>query len=231
MTDTGCVPAITTSDSPKASTRGFTGNFGRLKAKRVRALVKNTQMKRDVSKNDNKLFVEDSSYGKSISSHPKLKDIGRKQKENSFRHRGRVPRTSQSQEVSDMVQITGTAEDFDHSDMTLKHGFEQRLEHPTTPGKPYKSDTKTQTSGISVPTSASNFRGWGRGGSTRNFKSEVPDLLKQRWNLSTDSGFFSKKSFRDLGCSEFMIESLRGLRFLRPSHIQVHQPHLHVDQV
>lgn len=212
--------AISTSDSPKASTRGFTGNFGRLKAKRVRALVKNTQMKQDVSKNDNKLFVEDSSHGKSVSSHPKLKDIGRKQKENSFQHRGRLPRASQSQEVSDMVQITGTAEDFDHSDMTPKHGFEQRLEHPTTPGKPYKSDTKSQTSGISVPSSASNFRGWGRGGSTRNFKSEVPDLLKQRWNLSTDSGFFSKKSFRDLGCSAFMIESLRGLHFLRPSHIQ-----------
>ena len=226
MTDTGCEPAITTSDSPKASTRGFNGNFGRLKAKRVSVVVKNTQMKRDVSKNDNKLFVEDSSYGKSISSHPKLKDIGRKHKENSFRHRGRVPRASQSQELSDMVQITGTTEDFDHSDMTPKHGFEQRLEHPTTPGKPYKSDTKTQISGISVPSSASNFRGWGKGGSTRNFKSDVPDLLKQRWNLSTNGGFFSKKSFRDLGCSEFMIESLRGLRFLRPSHIQVHQPHL-----
>ncbi|GMY33751.1 DEAD-box ATP-dependent RNA helicase 50-like isoform X1 [Fagus crenata] len=219
--DTEFVPTITASDSPKACTRGVTGNFGRLKAKKVRALVKNaSQMKQDVRENNDKLFVEDSSFGKSVSSHPKHEDIGRRQKENTFRHRGRVPRVSQSQEACDKMQIMGTEEDFDHSDVTLKHGFEPSLEHLNTSGKPFKSDTKTQIPRISVASSASNLRDWGRGGSTRNFKSDVPDLVKQRWNLSTNSDFFSKRSFRDLGCSEFMIESLRGLHFLRPSHIQ-----------
>jgi ATP-dependent RNA helicase DDX18/HAS1 len=232
LTDTEFVPTITASDSPKACTRGVTGNFGRLKAKKVRALVKNaSQMKQDVRENNDKLFVEDSSFGKSVSSHPKHEDIGRRQKENTFRHRGRVPRVSQSQEACDKMQIMGTEEDVDHSDLTLKHGFEPRLEHLNTSGKPFKSDTKTQIPRISVASSASNLRDWGRGGSTRNFKSDVPDLVKQRWNLSTNSDFFSKRSFRDLGCSEFMIESLRGLHFLRPSHIQVYQHHLLVDQV
>lgn len=64
-------------------------------------------------------------------------------------------------------------------------------------------------------------------------KAPVP----RRWDLSYDSldltqrsksatgaaDFFSRKSFRDVGCSEFMIECLRKLNFQRPSHIQVCQ--------
>ncbi|KAG0473439.1 hypothetical protein HPP92_015296 [Vanilla planifolia] len=34
------------------------------------------------------------------------------------------------------------------------------------------------------------------------------------------SGFFSSKSFRDLGCSDVMVESLKNQSFTRPSHIQ-----------
>jgi ATP-dependent RNA helicase DDX18/HAS1 len=36
-----------------------------------------------------------------------------------------------------------------------------------------------------------------------------------------ENDFFSRKSFRDLGCTDFMIESLKGQVFVRPSHIQV----------
>lgn len=220
---THCVTAIITNDSLTARARGFAANFGRLKAQRVRALVKNTsQIKQDLTENDDKIFVEDSSFGKHVISHPKQERIGRKKKEIAFRNRGRVPGASQSQETSDMMQITGTADNFDHSP---KHGFEPHLENLNTPGKPNKSDTKTRISDVSVPrASARNLRGWGRGGSIYNYQSE--DILKRMRKLSTGRvDFFSKKSFGELGCSEFMIESLRGLRYLRPSHIQVSQHH------
>ncbi|KAG2669716.1 hypothetical protein I3760_14G046400 [Carya illinoinensis] len=210
--------SINSNTANEARARGFAANFGRLKAQRVRALVKNTsQIKQDVTENDDKIFVEDRSFGKHVISHPKQERIGRKNKEIAFRNRGRVPGASQSQETSDMMQIRGTADNFD---LSPKHGFEPHLENLNTPGKPNKSDTKTRISDISVPRgSARNLRGWGSGGSKYDYQSE--DILKRMRKLSTDRvDFFSKKSFGELGCSEFMIESLRGLRYSCPSHIQ-----------
>lgn len=228
------MPATTASGSRTAFHRGIAGNFGRLKAQRVRAVVKNTsQTKHNASENDDKLFIENRSFGKSVISHPKLEHIGRKQKENAFRNRGIVAGASQSQEVSDMMKIRGTSDDFDHSDITLKQGFKPCLDNLNKPAKHYKSDTETRMmSEISAPrVSARNLRGWGSGGSTHNFRSESSDFLSQRRKLSSGNGFFSKRSFRDLGCSEFMIESLKELLFLRPSHIQVYRHYLHVEHI
>ncbi|CAD5183132.1 unnamed protein product [Musa acuminata subsp. malaccensis] len=38
--------------------------------------------------------------------------------------------------------------------------------------------------------------------------------------MATDAGFFSRKSFKDVDCTDDMVGALRGLMFLRPSHIQ-----------
>ncbi|GMN42287.1 hypothetical protein TIFTF001_011497 [Ficus carica] len=46
------------------------------------------------------------------------------------------------------------------------------------------------------------------------------DLTQQSKSATGAADFFSRKSFRDVGCSEFMIECLRKLKFQRPSHIQ-----------
>ncbi|KAK8952464.1 DEAD-box ATP-dependent RNA helicase 50 [Platanthera zijinensis] len=43
---------------------------------------------------------------------------------------------------------------------------------------------------------------------------------KHHGKLTYDSGFFSRKSFNDLGCSDSMIESFRKQSILRPSNIQ-----------
>lgn len=221
LTDSEHVASITTSVSPSARWRGSSGNFGRLKAQRVRALVKNTfQMKQDISEKGEKPFVKARSFGKSAISLPKLEPVVRKPKENATRHRGRVPGASQSQEVSDTTQVIGTVDDFDHSDITPKDGFGPRLDNLNTSDKPFRAEIKSSVPAISGPRgSGSNLRGWGRGASIQNFKSE--DLLKRMRKFSTDGDFFSKRTFGQLGCSEFMIESLRGLHFLRPSHIQV----------
>ncbi|PKA52680.1 DEAD-box ATP-dependent RNA helicase 50 [Apostasia shenzhenica] len=43
---------------------------------------------------------------------------------------------------------------------------------------------------------------------------------KQHNKLTNDSGFFSRKSFQDLGCADFIIESLEQQSIISPSHIQ-----------
>ncbi|GMI89835.1 hypothetical protein HRI_002652800 [Hibiscus trionum] len=64
---------------------------------------------------------------------------------------------------------------------------------------------------------ASNFRGWADGGSTRNPRLKSPRLPNKHLS-GTD--FFSRNTFANLGCSEYVIESLKQQHFLRPSHIQ-----------
>lgn len=61
-------------------------------------------------------------------------------------------------------------------------------------------------------------RGWGDAASGNN---ATLGRSSHRRKSSSDSDFFSKKSFKDLGCSDDMIKSLRNLMFLQPSHIQV----------
>uniref|UniRef100_A0A6M2ELA4 DEAD-box ATP-dependent RNA helicase 50 n=1 Tax=Populus davidiana TaxID=266767 RepID=A0A6M2ELA4_9ROSI len=74
--------------------------------------------------------------------------------------------------------------------------------------KPRKSDSKVAGTHIS----SSHSRGWGRGVDSRSMQ-----VSMQRGH---ENDFFSRKSFRDLGCTDFMIESLKGQVFVRPSHIQ-----------
>ncbi|KAG6758783.1 hypothetical protein POTOM_035244 [Populus tomentosa] len=74
--------------------------------------------------------------------------------------------------------------------------------------KPRKSDSKVAGTHIS----SSHSRGWGKGIDSRSMQ-----VSMQRGH---ENDFFSRKSFRDLGCTDFMIESLKGQVFVRPSHIQ-----------
>ncbi|KAF4360657.1 hypothetical protein CsatB_023210 [Cannabis sativa] len=60
----------------------------------------------------------------------------------------------------------------------------------------------------------SSNKGW-----NLKYDSPEPDSTP-RTNFSSGSDFFSRKSFRDVGYSDFMIECLRKLNFQRPSHIQ-----------
>lgn len=65
--------------------------------------------------------------------------------------------------------------------------------------------------------SAAYFRGWGSRGP---YASEYEPAEPKQQKFSSDKGFYSRKSFKDLGCSEFMIESLKRQNFVRPSQIQ-----------
>ena len=73
------------------------------------------------------------------------------------------------------------------------------------------SNRKRSGNGIgSVP------RGW-------NMKYDSQASSQRTKLMATASNFFSRKSFRDAGYSDYMIECLRKLHFHRPSHIQVYQ--------
>lgn len=72
------------------------------------------------------------------------------------------------------------------------------------------------------PREASSLRGWNNASSSPKSTMDSVGASNPSRGISTRGGFFSKKSFKDLGCSDDMIDSLRGLLFLRPSHIQVH---------
>lgn len=127
--------------------------------------------------------------------HSKLEAMGKKNKVNAFRH---GPSASQ-------LQVTS-------SGMTRKNVSVS--ENETSPNKPQTRLTKKATPEASL-------RGWS-GRSIDNYNSELPDpMLRRQRKFSTNSDFFSWKSFRDLGYSDYMIECLKKQLFHRPSHIQV----------
>lgn len=122
--------------------------------------------------------------------------IGKKKVLNSLKY------PSISQESQEM-----TGEDLDNSYVPLSLDED-------------KYEPIRQERQVSVPT-ASGLRGWGKGGSTHNHKPQSTELLKHRNKSSTDTNFFSRKSFKELGCDDYMIESLKRQSILRPSQIQV----------
>lgn len=47
------------------------------------------------------------------------------------------------------------------------------------------------------------------------------DVSKKALKIKASNDFFSRKSFDELGCSDYIVESLRKMQYIRPSHIQV----------
>ncbi|GKU96056.1 hypothetical protein SLEP1_g9337 [Rubroshorea leprosula] len=174
--------------------------FERLKADKVKALVKkSSRMKKEGSKLTN---FEDEQVPQN--------------------HARRVSRAAPSNEYRISSQATKT-EDYieEDSDLSVESGVEPISELQIASHKAQKLDFRNSESEERVSKgSAAQLRGWGVGESSYNPKSNSMDLLKQQRKGSVDSDFFSRKSFRDLGCSEYMIESLKAQQFLRPSRIQ-----------
>jgi ATP-dependent RNA helicase DDX18/HAS1 len=68
--------------------------------------------------------------------------------------------------------------------------------------------------------SNSSLRSWSDGPSPQNNRYEPTEISKKWSKSTTDSDFFSRKSFREMGCSDYMIEALTRGFLSRPSHIQ-----------
>lgn len=177
---------------------------------------KNSRMKQEVDEGDDELNVQDAPPF--INSQSTLEVRGNKKNANAPSHGGRASSASRSEEFRNMRRKKGTADGIDRSGVNVKDAFEPLTDNQTKQHKPHRSDTMVSRQKASV-SRGSSAKGWGNGGGSMYDLSELPDL-KQRRKFSTDSDFFSRKSFRDLGCSDYMIECLRRQLFQRPSHIQ-----------
>lgn len=203
---------FTDNERQPARTRRVAGSFGRLKVQRVKAVVEKTsRVKQNMDEIDDELDVQDTSPFITT-----LEGMGTKKKANAISRGGRVSNPSNSHEFRDALRKKEPTDYMDHSRVTTKDFFEPLTESRHKPYMRQKPNTMVDRRKASV-----SRKGWGNGGSVRD-SSEYPDL-EQRRRVSNDSGFFSRKSFKDVGCSEYMIECLRKQLFQRPSHIQVHK--------
>ncbi|XP_056165647.1 DEAD-box ATP-dependent RNA helicase 50 isoform X2 [Syzygium oleosum] len=193
-------------DSPTASVSGLGRSFGRLKSQRVKALAEKSSKLKQASHKDYESAAENVPFDVPDLSNSKLDQLGKKKKAAILGLGGKDSGAYQSKAANDTAARTDT-EDVDH--------LVRRME----PDKHGISATRVVGTEHSVRSSNADFRGWGRGVSLDDYRSESKDLYLHR-KVSSNSDFHSRKSFEDLGCSDFMIESLRKQRFLRPSHIQ-----------
>ncbi|KAL0320247.1 UNVERIFIED_CONTAM: DEAD-box ATP-dependent RNA helicase 50 [Sesamum radiatum] len=69
--------------------------------------------------------------------------------------------------------------------------------------------------------SATSSKRWRNVEPIDSYRPKVDGIQKKGQKLKANSDFFSRKSFKELGCSDYIIESLRSLQYVRPSHIQV----------
>ncbi|GAA0164466.1 RNA helicase [Lithospermum erythrorhizon] len=114
--------------------------------------------------------------------------------------------------VSNKKQQMDNIKSSDYPAKSLGRSSEMRSqEHTRTP----------KNSGVSVRRSSdAPTKGWGDGTPTYNRASNQADHSQSVFNLNDKSNFFSRKTFTDLGCNEYVIEALRAQHYPRPSHIQ-----------
>nr|AIC82455.1 DEAD-box ATP-dependent RNA helicase [Cocos nucifera] len=173
-------PVAEMGSKPTASVGGSIGGFGRLKAPKVKALMKSSSERNSkVNAPRNRISASDDAddMDSSVFSNAKT-SLG----------------LLQHKELND-----GVLTDEKVGNTNSVHFLSRK-------------DSRAEDVDASLPRIVSSSRGWGGAAATGR--------SKLHRNTYTDSGFFSRKSFKYLGCSDDMIESLRGQMFLRPSHIQ-----------
>ncbi|KAL3354111.1 hypothetical protein AABB24_018655 [Solanum stoloniferum] len=172
------------------------GNFGRLKFRRMRDLVRKSYTKnkeRDVIEHDEH-NVRNTSSQSSTSSYGEPDQLKEKQK-------------LSARALAKIQQL----ESRKNSPKTI------RMEDEGYNGEFDAESARLVDSGSKA--SASSLRGWG-GGQSIHHRSMGEEISRGRQNLDDRNNFFSRKSFQDMGCSDYMIEALRNQHFVRPSHIQ-----------
>lgn len=178
------MPIDETGNKKVAPAGGSRRSFGRLKAQKVKSLIKKT------SKN----YMDDSKIG-------------------SVTFVGDSPSSDTNRTDSFGC---GRAQGLKDSDLKDNSAVNEETEATNSLRLNSREDDYASFLDRSVPRNAS-FRGWGDAASNR---AGTAVRSKQHKKMATDAGFFSRKSFKDVGCTDDMVGALRGLTFLRPSHIQ-----------
>lgn len=198
------LPAVMCTDFLSACNSVSSVNFGRLKSQRVRLFGRKFSRKKQDCCDYYDLIVEDEPLSVLSSSQSEPEFAEGKKRLDLLRCRC-VSRGSQSPETKN-TRHKWTKGDMSESEVAVMSGV--------------KLPSKRQDASVSRG-SLSSLRRWGDGGSARNIQYNARDKVKEWGNLPSDSGFFSKKSFRDLRCDDTIIESLRNQSIIRPSCIQV----------
>ncbi|CDP16926.1 unnamed protein product [Coffea canephora] len=168
---------------------GLARSFGRLKAQRVKALVRR--------------------------SHRKIQETNDLDHLEQNAHITRL----QLAESKDVLQNILTNDHKEHHEISFRRETGQLPKDQCTPTEDQLSDFSSAESDVSVSrASSTTLRGWGSRES-RDIYRQANNSAK-RSNMNDKHNFFSKKSFKYLGCRDYVIECLRGLHFLQPSHIQ-----------
>lgn len=196
--------------------RVLTGSFGKLNAQKVRSLARTTSQKKQDTNGrvyDEK-NIQDDPFDGSVSSKFEPESSVEDKGLDVTEVRKIISRATQSRETRDRKQRVETGDDMNHSEVAIKHGVEQPSNRPRNFQQPNSSVPVSRSS-------TSSMRGWSNGGSAQNSRYEPTEILKKWSKSNNDSDFFSRKSFRDMGCSDYMIEALKRGFLSRPSHIQV----------
>jgi ATP-dependent RNA helicase DDX18/HAS1 len=169
--------------------RGSTGigNFGRLKAQRVKSLaMRSAHLKRENSERAR------------VNRHDKSTFYGSGEEESVFERRKSISSDSASRANMGSSERTRSA-----------HSLNSVLGQ-------YRADNDLDILSSEAP---SDSKRWG----------DITDVTLGRQNRKPkgpflDNGFFSRKSFKEIGCNDDILRAFRYFEFPRPSHIQVNDP-------
>ncbi|XP_077221517.1 DEA(D/H)-box RNA helicase family protein isoform X2 [Tasmannia lanceolata] len=200
--------AVANSGKPTSNRSIYAASFGKLKAQRVRALIKKSSgIKKENADAGRELDLEPSQVA-SDASDSEVEFVVRRTNAGLLGYKGKMLGVARPKDAKDTVQNRKITRETNSKDLSNAQ---------VTLPKPHEGVTELN---VSVPRAASSLRGWSNASSTQRTAVDSTNLLKQRKKPFSDGGFFSRKSFKDLGCGDDMIESLKAQLFHRPSHIQ-----------
>lgn len=172
------------------------GNFGRLKAQKIKSLVRRSaHLKREspnhasTNQSDESSFDDSDEEGNYFGRKKTISDSARRLKLNG-NSRDERPRGAHS--LNSVLSQYRGGDDLDF------------------PGSEATSGSKRWGDITDVTYGQQNRKQKGRF-----------DFPQKKGPL--DSGFFSRRSFKEIGCSDDMLGALRNFDFPRPSHIQVNK--------
>ncbi|KAK1380474.1 DEAD-box ATP-dependent RNA helicase 50 [Heracleum sosnowskyi] len=194
----------------KAGSKILGGNFGRLKVQKVRKLARTTSSSQQT--------VDKTTKDRTVDSTNENEKLAVQRNFDALRDRLNVSRASRSQDNQITTRRKAmTREDTENYENVDEDEVDELPKHQTRSPKYQRTDPRSSD----ARTSAASFRGWSRGVPMEDDYEYRPTVYpKKGKKTNSDSDFFSRKTFKDMGCTEYMIKSLQSRLFNRPSHIQ-----------
>ncbi|KAI3918666.1 hypothetical protein MKX01_041986 [Papaver californicum] len=224
---TAAAPVISTkSDDSPAVRRNIAGSFGKLKAMSVNALIRKSSLTKETNAkvgHGKEVLKRDVPYDGSRFDDSERRFVKIETSVGATQQRRSISRVSRQRENEDIMPDIETVVSASGRDFNPKRIMRNIMRDKGTMSEPHDYDyNEVDEPAVSVPRRASDasLRGWGGGVSVYDASYDTRHYLKHPKKISVGHGFFSRKTFQDLGCSDDVIESLRGQNYSRPSHIQ-----------